>query len=59
MNYYIDLPEWDSENLRPKTKMPNCPTCGEDELGMLTENMAYCYCCHANILSKDKMTKPC
>ena len=41
----IELPEWDEKKLCPKTKMPNCEHCGEDELGMLDKNHAFCYCC--------------
>lgn len=41
----IVYPEWDTENLCPKTKMPNCPYCEEDELGMLTAGHVFCYAC--------------
>lgn len=29
----------------PITKMPNCPNCGEDELGLMQPNEAFCYAC--------------
>lgn len=29
----------------PKEKMPYCPNCGEDELGMMTPSYAICYSC--------------
>ena len=45
----IELPEWDARNMRPKTKMPDCPACGEDELGMLCETRVYCYMCGLDI----------
>jgi len=36
-----DLDEWD----RPKVKMPDCPKCGEDELGVIHANLILCYRC--------------
>jgi len=40
------LPEWDVEKQRPKTKMPDCPYCKMDELGMVGPNSAICYNCY-------------
>jgi len=41
----LELPEWDEKELRPKSKMPNCPRCGEDELGMMHAELTICYAC--------------
>lgn len=41
----MKMPEWDYAKLRPKTKMPDCPTCEEDELGMINESYVLCYNC--------------
>lgn len=43
------FPEWDKENMRPKTKMPPCPRCGEDELGMMDKDTVFCYKCYFTI----------
>jgi len=45
MKINIDIPDWDKEKLRPMSKMPNCPICGQDELGMLSRNVIICYVC--------------
>jgi len=37
----------------PLEKMPNCPVCGEDELGMMTDRKAFCCYCSATIYRKD------
>lgn len=40
----IELPkcnEWGT----PISKMPNCPVCNEDELGMIHPNYTICYSC--------------
>lgn len=29
----------------PKTKLPNCPKCDEDELGVIHAGLALCYRC--------------
>lgn len=29
----------------PKAKMPDCPVCGEDELGVINEKRIFCYRC--------------
>ena len=29
----------------PLEKLPNCPRCGEDELGMITKDYIMCYVC--------------
>lgn len=36
-----DLDEHD----RPKVKMPDCPKCGGDELGVVHANLVLCYLC--------------
>ena len=41
---FIWLPDCDQDGV-PKQKMPNCPNCGEDELGMMMPGQAYCYRC--------------
>ncbi len=38
------------EHATPLSKMPNCPNCGEDELGMLTADRATCYCCNCVVI---------
>lgn len=43
----IDFPavdEWGT----PLTKMPDCPRCGEDELGLIHPDFAVCYHCGFN-----------
>jgi hypothetical protein len=32
-------------NLKPKSKTPICPRCGEDELSMLPAELTLCYAC--------------
>ncbi len=44
----MQWPKWDKENQRPATKMPNCPNCDEDELGMISEHKVICYFCGEN-----------
>ena len=39
------FPELDKENLRPKTKLPNCPRCSNDELSMFAEDRIICNVC--------------
>lgn len=39
------IPEWDEQAMLPKTKMPDCPKCGEDELAMLSKGIIWCYRC--------------
>jgi Zn ribbon nucleic-acid-binding protein len=46
----IEIPDWDEQNKRPASKMPNCPICGEDELAMFELGLKYikrvvCYKC--------------
>ena len=36
-----DLDEWD----RPKVKLPDCPKCDNDELGVIHANLVLCYFC--------------
>jgi len=42
--YDIPFPELDEYNT-PKEKLPNCPNCGEDELGVIHERYMMCYAC--------------
>ncbi len=44
------LPKWDEEARRPKSKMPDCPNCLEDELGMINKNRVICYCCNWSVM---------
>lgn len=43
-----DLDEFD----RPKVKMPDCPKCDEDELGVIHANLVMCYRCGWKIEGK-------
>jgi hypothetical protein len=49
----IKLPAWDGVNKRPNAKMPNCPRCDEDELGMIEPTGAYCYSCCLHVLREE------
>ena len=41
---------WDLYKIAtPVSKMPNCPNCKEDELGMMSPDGAFCYCCCSQI----------
>ena len=40
----------------PLTKMPNCPNCGTDELGMIDKGKAVCYFCQ--MIIKDLTNPP-
>lgn len=49
--YALNLPavnEWGT----PVSKMPNCPHCGEDELGLIEPDRGLCYCCQAVVVRK-------
>ena len=48
VDFHIPLPEVD-EYGTPQTKMPNCPNCGEDELGLIWKNEAFCYLCGVRV----------
>ena len=41
----IALPQCDKWGV-PVEKMPNCPNCLQDELGMLKDGIAFCYACN-------------
>lgn len=43
----IDLPETDEWGT-PLTKMPDCPRCGDDELGLIHPDFVLCYKCGWN-----------
>lgn len=49
----IELPAVD-ENGVPLTKMPDCPVCGDDELGMMNKNQAFCYRCCATVERREE-----
>lgn len=38
---FPELDEWGT----PTAKLPYCPCCGEDELGMIHYNLMACYAC--------------
>lgn len=40
-----DLDEFDT----PKRKLPNCPRCDEDELGVMHADFCICYACNWKI----------
>lgn len=46
----IKLPTAIDEYGTPKTKMPSCPLCDHDELGLIQPDMAYCYACGLTVL---------
>lgn len=54
----MDFPKADPEILAryqvatPVSKMPDCDNCGEDELGMLSPDEAFCYQCCAIVKRK-------
>ena len=41
----------------PKVKLPNCPKCDEDELGVIHENLTLCYRCGWKIEARIKIAK--
>ena len=41
LDIITDLDEFGS----PKQKLPNCPKCDEDELGVIHSNLVLCYRC--------------
>jgi hypothetical protein len=47
-----DLDEYD----RPKKRLPECPKCDEDELGVIHPGLIMCYRCGWNLRSKLKET---
>ncbi len=38
---FPELDEWGT----PVEKLPNCPRCGEDELGVIHAGLVLCYAC--------------
>jgi ribosomal protein L37AE/L43A len=46
---HIEIPEWDEVNKRPASKMPDCPVCAKDELGMISKGYILCYGCGLSI----------
>lgn len=60
MSFKVDfeLPEWDEEAQRPKFKMPDCPHCLEDELGMINKKYVLCYNCRLQLFKTDQIWVP-
>lgn len=54
---FIWLPDCDRDGV-PKQKMPNCPNCGEDELGMVNPGEAFCYRCNKTFLQAASIQPP-
>lgn len=46
----LKLPEWDEDNQRPKTQMPLCPKCKEEELAMIEEDRCVCHVCGLDLI---------
>ena len=49
--YALDLPPTDVWGT-PVSKMPNCPNCGEDELGLIEPDRGLCYVCQCVVVRK-------
>ncbi len=49
-----DLDEFD----RPKIKLPNCPKCDEDELGVIHADLMLCYHCGWKIIGRTPPMSP-
>lgn len=49
MSEEFKLPEWDEKEQRPESKMPICPRCDRDELGMIHAYLTVCYWCGLQI----------
>jgi len=43
------LPAWDDKNMRPKTKIPDCPLCHQSGLHMPYKTRIICNKCDFNI----------
>lgn len=52
MDQQLVLPDCDAWGT-PLEKMPVCPRCGEDELGMTAPHFAFCYVCGHIIDERD------
>lgn len=50
----IKWPETDKWGT-PTEKMPDCPKCGEDELGLITSGYIMCYLCGWQAYATPKM----
>lgn len=48
-NILEDLDEWG----RPKKKLPDCPFCAEDELGVVYEGKILCYYCGFSLMLEE------
>lgn len=42
----FDFPDYDTEQMRPANKLPDCPSCGNDELYMPNADTLKCYACN-------------
>lgn len=49
INSLIDILNDLDEHNRPKTKVPDYPRCGEDELGVIHSGLILCYNCNWKI----------
>lgn len=50
----IDILQTLDENDTPTEKLPDCPRCGEDELGMIHADLILCYRCNWKLEGKRK-----
>ncbi len=55
LDILTDLDEYD----RSKVKLPNCPRCDEDELGVIHADLLLCYCCGWKIEGRIKSPTEC
>lgn len=39
---------------RPMVKLPNCPRCDADELGVIHENLVMCYACNWKLFKDEQ-----
>ena len=51
---FLKFPDLD-ENGTPTTKLPNCPYCGEDELGVINPEQVLCYKCGWRLVRGDSI----
>jgi ribosomal protein L37AE/L43A len=52
VNKLIDILNDLDEFGGPKVKLPNCPKCDEDELGVIHANLILCYSCRWKLEGK-------
>jgi hypothetical protein len=53
----FNIPEWDEINQRPASKLPDCPNCCDDELGMINKDNIVCYNCGLSIYLPKRIKK--